>query len=41
MIMDIEDGIDLVEKLDGYESFYILEDDTNRFTTGFKDYLSY
>ena len=41
MIMGIEDGIALVEKLDGYESFYILEDDTNRFTTGFKDYLSY
>ena len=41
MIMDFEAGITLVEKLDGYESFYILEDDTNRFTTGFKDYLSY
>lgn len=41
MVMDIEDGIALVEKLDGYESFYILDDDTNRFTTGFKDYLSH
>tara|TARA_B100000676_G_C18059281_1_gene836629 strand:- start:339 stop:1364 length:1026 start_codon:yes stop_codon:yes gene_type:complete len=41
MVMDIQDGLALVEKLDGYESFYILDDNTNRFTTGFKDYLSH
>jgi len=40
MVMDIEDGIALVEKLDAYESFYILEDNTIRFTSGIKDFLN-
>ena len=39
MVMDIEDGIDLIERLDGYESFYILEDNSSRYTSGIKDFL--
>ena len=40
MVMDIEDGINLIEQLDGYESFYILEDNSTRYTSGIKDFLN-
>ena len=39
MVMDIEDGIDLIEQLDEYESFFILEDNSARYTSGIKDFL--
>ena len=39
MVMDIEDGIDLIEKLDGYESFFILDDNSIRSSSGFNDFL--
>ena len=39
MVMGIEDGIDLIEQLDGYESFFILEDNSARYTSGIKDFL--
>ena len=39
MVMDIEDGINLIEKLDGYESFFILEDNSVRYSSGVKDFL--
>ena len=40
MVMDVEDGINLVEKLDGYESFFILEDNSTRYSSGIKDFLN-
>ena len=40
MVMDIEDGINLVEKLDGYESFFILEDNSTRYSSVIKDFLN-
>ena len=40
MVMDIEDGVKLVEELDGYESFFILEDNSTRQTSGIKDFLN-
>lgn len=40
MVMDIEDGINLVESLDGFDSFYILDDSSVRHSTGIKDFLN-
>ena len=40
MVMDIEDGINLIEQLDEYESFFILEDNSARYTSGIKDFLN-
>ena len=39
IVMDIQDGIDLIEQLDGYESFFILEDNSTHYTSGIKDFL--
>jgi thiamine biosynthesis lipoprotein len=39
MVMDIEDGLNLIEQLDGYESFFILEDNSSRYTSGIKNFL--
>ena len=39
MIMDIDDGIHLVEQLDGYESLFILDDNSIRKTSGINDFL--
>ena len=39
MVMDIEDGINLIEKLEGYESFFILEENSVRYSSGIKDFL--
>ena len=40
MVMNVDNGIKLTESLDGYESFYILKDNTMRYSSGFKDYLN-
>ena len=39
MVMDIEDGLSLIEELDGYESFFILGDNSSRHTSGLKNFL--
>ena len=39
MVMDIEKGMALIEELDGYESFFILEDNSTRHSSGINDFL--
>ena len=39
MVIGVEDGIKLVEELEGYESLFILEDNSIRQSSGFKDFL--
>ena len=39
MVMNVKDGLDLVEQLSGYEAFFILDDNSVLSSSGINDFL--